>query len=82
MKACNGRAIVFSFLCFNLIKALIFLSYNFSIFIVIIELVLPLFKFVFGPSHLGLGELEVPLVMSIRCDVCGLGATCYMLSMD
>ncbi|GMN52560.1 hypothetical protein TIFTF001_021706 [Ficus carica] len=33
-------------------------------------------------SLLCLGELEVLLAMSLSGDVCGLGATCYMLSMD
>ncbi|GMN47817.1 hypothetical protein TIFTF001_016993 [Ficus carica] len=33
-------------------------------------------------DDLGLGELEVPLAMSLNGDVCGLWATCYMLSMD
>ena len=46
------------------------------------EVIFPQFEFVFGPSNLGLGELEVRLAMSLSGDVCGLGATCYMLSMD
>ncbi|GMN56703.1 hypothetical protein TIFTF001_025814 [Ficus carica] len=55
---------------------------SFSIFIAIMEVVLPLFEFVFGPPDLDLGELEVLLVMSLSGEVYGLGATCYMLSMD
>ena len=51
-KACDGRALVFSFLCIILIKALIFPPYSFSILIVIIEVVLPVFEFVFGPPDL------------------------------
>ncbi|GMN33390.1 hypothetical protein TIFTF001_004128 [Ficus carica] len=33
-------------------------------------------------GHLGLDELEVPLAISLSGDVCGLGATWYMLLMD
>ncbi|GMN49283.1 hypothetical protein TIFTF001_018454 [Ficus carica] len=33
-------------------------------------------------GDLGLGKLEVPLAVSLSGDVCGLGATCYMLPMD
>ena len=61
---------------------MIFPPYSFSIFIVIIEVVLPSFEFVFGPSNLGLGELKVLQAMSLSKEVCNLGTTCYMLSMD
>ena len=81
LKACNGH-LVFSFLCFSLIKTLIFLPYSFSIFILIIKIILRLFEFVFNSPDLSLSELEVPLAMSFNGDVCGLGATCYILSMD
>lgn len=46
LKACDGHALVFSFLCFSIIKTSIFLPYSFSIFTVIIEIVLLLFEFV------------------------------------
>ena len=82
LRACHGHSLVLVFLCFSLIKALIFLPYSFSIFIVIMEVALPPFEFVFGPPDLSLGELEILLAMSFSGDVCGLGATCYMLSMD
>ena len=48
-KACDGRTLGFSFLCFSPIKTFIFLTYSFSIFIVIREVVLPPFEFVFCP---------------------------------
>lgn len=65
LKACDGHTLFFTFLCFNLIKALIFPSYTFSIFIVIIKMALPPFEFVFGLPNLGLGELEIPLAISL-----------------
>ena len=64
LKACNGHVLVFSFLCFSPIKVLIFSLYNFSIFIVIMKVVLPPFEFVFGLLDLGFDELEIPLVLS------------------
>ena len=56
--------------------------YSFNIFIVIMEVLLPQFEFVFSSLDLGIGKLEVPLAMSLSGDVCGLDATCYMLSVD
>ena len=59
---------------------MIFPLYNFSIFIVIMEVVLPSFDFVSSPPGLGLGELEVLLAMSLSRDVYDIGAICYMFS--
>ena len=56
LKACDGCALIFSFLCFSRIKALIFALYSFCIFIVIMEVVLSSFEFVFSPSDLSIGE--------------------------
>ena len=46
------------------------------------EVVLPPFVFVFDPLDLNLDKLEVSLTMSLDGDICDLGATYYMLSMD
>lgn len=46
------------------------------------EVVVPLFEFVFGQADLGPSEVEVLLAMSLGGYVCGLGASCYMLSID
>ena len=45
------------------------------------EVVFPMFEFVFGPPYLGLNKLEVPLAMSLSGDICDLDS-CYMLSID
>lgn len=64
LGACGSRTISSSCLCFSLIKASIF-SPNFSIFFVIIEVVLPSFNFIFSLSDLSLGELEV--LLHVKC---------------
>lgn len=50
--------------------------------IVIMEVVLPPFEFVFGLSDLNFGELKVPLDTRLGGDVSSLKATSYTLSMD
>lgn len=70
-----------SWLCFSLMKVLIFQSYSFSIFFVITEVVLPPFEFAYCLPDLSIDELEVLLTMSLGGDVGGLRATHYMLSM-
>lgn len=46
------------------------------------EVVLPPFEFVCGPSDLDFGELKIPLVMILDKDVGSFRATHYMLSLD
>lgn len=82
LKACGSRDLGFSCLYFILIKTLIFSQWIFCIFFVIIKVGFPPFEFVFCLSYLGLSELEVLLAISLCRDICGLRATCYMLSMN